>query len=219
MVSASLLLPTIVAFFIRSTVIYQFDGGASSIFRADVWNMALTAATDVYFIVVVAVRARSATTRVTAALLGLLASILDLATLALVYYTDYTVVVQWISNLGGAVALVLFVAAWGVARRRRRTWYIGLVPTVLIAVAISLSYQLKWAADLLGDMLLSWFVSWALWIGALVLGCLICWAFDARSPVRSSPPQPVACPPYPPPPGPGDPIGPERDAAGRDQTQ
>src|SRR5882724_2825424 len=69
MVSAALLLPTIVAFFIRSTVVYQFDGGGSSMFRSDVWNMALTVATDVYFIVVVAVRGRTMAARITAALL------------------------------------------------------------------------------------------------------------------------------------------------------
>jgi hypothetical protein len=212
MVSASLLLPTVVAFFIRSTVIYQFDGGGATMFRSDVWNMALTAATDVYFIVVVAVRARTATTRVTAALLGLLASILDLATLALVYYTDYKGVVQWISNAGGGIALVLFVAAWGVARRWRPTWYFGLIPTFIIAVLITLTYQLKWAVDFLGEMLLSWYVGWALWVGAFVLGCLICWAFDARSPARPGPPQSATFPPY-------APAGLGRDVNGREQTQ
>jgi hypothetical protein len=179
MVSAALLLPTIVAFFIRTTVIYQFNGGGASIFRADLWNLALTAATDVYFVIVVAVRARTGPTRLAAVLVGLAASMLDLATLALVYYTDYGVAIQWIGNVGGGLALVLFVASWGVARRRRPTWYFGLIPTFLIAVVVTLAYQLKWSADLLGGMLLSWYVSWGCWVGAFVLGCLICWASDA----------------------------------------
>ncbi len=180
--SAALLLPTIVAFFIRSTVVYQFAGGGSSMFRSDVWNMALTAATDVYFIVVVAVRGRTTTTRITAALLGLLASMLDLVTLALVYYTDYGAVLQWIGNAGSGLSLLLFVAAWGVARRRDSTWYFGMIPAVIIAVLTSLAYQLEWANAVLGAWLLSWYVGWILWVGAFVVGCLCCWAFDSRSP-------------------------------------
>ena len=181
MVSAALLLPTIVAFFIRSTVIYQFGGG-SSMFRSDVWNMALTVATDVYFVVVVAVRGRTTATRITAALLGLLASMLDLVTLGLIYYTDYDVVLQWIGSAGSGLSLVLFVASWGVARRRDPTWHFGLIPTVVIAVLTSLAYQLEWANAFLGAWLLSWYVGWILWVGAFVVGCLCCWAFDSRSP-------------------------------------
>jgi hypothetical protein len=181
MVSAALLLPTIVAFFIRSTVVYQFDGAGSSIFRSDVWNMALTVATDVYFIVVVAVRGRTTATRITAALLGLLASMLDLVTLALVYYTDYGAVLQWIGSAGSGLALLLFVASWGVARRRDPAWYLGLIPAVIIAVLTSLAYQLQWANAVLGAWLLSWYVGWILWVGAFVVGCLCCWAFDSRS--------------------------------------
>jgi hypothetical protein len=205
MVSAALLMPTIVAFFIRSTVIYQFGGGGSSMFRSDVWNMALTAATDVYFIVVVAVLARTAAARVTAAMLGLSASILDLVTLGLIYYTDYNVVLQWIGSAGGGLALVLFVASWGVARRRRPTWYFGLIPTFIIAALISIMYQLQWANSFFGGWLLSWYVGWLLWVGAFVVGCLICWAFDSRSPAKPAPAQAAPFPPYapyPPPPNP-----------------
>ena len=79
MASAALLLPTVVASFIRSTVVYQFDAGASSMFRPDVWNLALTAVTDGYFLVVVALLARTVRARVTAVLLGLVATALDLA--------------------------------------------------------------------------------------------------------------------------------------------
>jgi hypothetical protein len=183
-VSAALLLPTIVVFFLRSIVVYQLGGGAASIFRSDVWNMALTAATDVYFIVVVAACGRTTTTRITAALMGLAASMLDLVTLALVYYTDYGLALQWIGNTGSGLSLVLFVASWGVARRRSSTWYFGLIATVVVAVVTSLMYQLEWANALFGASLLSWYVGWVCWIGAFVVGCLCCWAFDSRSPAR-----------------------------------
>jgi hypothetical protein len=182
MVSAALLLPTIVAFFLRSVVVYQLGGGAASIFRSDVWNMALTAATDVYFVVVVAVRGRTTTARVTAVLLGLSASMLDLCTLGLVYYTDYGVMLQWVGTAGSGLALLLFVASWGVARRRSSTWYLGLIPALVVAVLTSLAYQLEWANAFLGAWLFSWYVGWILWVGAFVLGCLCCWAFDSRSP-------------------------------------
>jgi hypothetical protein len=190
MVSAALLLPTVVAYFLRSVVIYQLDGGATSMFRGDVWNMGLTAATDAYFVAVVVMRARTAGGRVGAALIGLVATVLDLVTLGLVYYTDYGLVMQWIGNVGSGLALVLFVAGWGVARRRRRTWYVGLVPTFAIAVVVCLIYQLKWATELLGDLMLTWYVNWGCWVGAFVLGCLCCWAFDVR--LRVDPRQPIA---------------------------
>jgi hypothetical protein len=124
-------------------------------------------------------------TRITAALLGLLASTLDLVTLALVYYTDYGAVLQWIGSAGSGLSLVLFVASWGVARRRDPTWYFGLIPTVVIAVLTSLAYQLEWANAFLGAWLLSWYVGWILWVGAFVVGCLCCWAFDSRSPAAT----------------------------------
>jgi hypothetical protein len=152
-----------------------------------VWNMALTAATDVYFIVVVVVRARTATVRFAAALLGLLATVLDLVTLGLVYYTDYGPLLQWCGNVGGGIALMLFVASWGVARRRRATWRLGLVPTFAIAAAVTLLFQLSWSNDLLGGLLLTWYVGWLLWVGAFVLGCLCCWAFDVGPSARTSP--------------------------------
>ena len=204
MASAALLLPTVVASFIRSTVVYQFDAGASSMFRPDVWNLALTAVTDGYFLVVVALLARTVRARVTAVLLGLVATALDLATLALVYYTDYRGVTQWISNVGSGVALVSFVAAWGVARRCRPAWILGMIPTVLIAVLITLCYQLQWTTELLAEWLLRWYVGWGLWVGAFVLGCLCCWACEAWWPTR---------------PRPSGPAGPEGAVDGRSRTE
>jgi peptidoglycan biosynthesis protein MviN/MurJ (putative lipid II flippase) len=68
--------------------------------------------------------------------------------------------------------MVLFVAAWGIARRQRATWAIGLLPTAGV-VALAL-----WFYSSPMDQEVVWLTIWVVDIGVLVGGCLLCWACD-----------------------------------------
>jgi hypothetical protein len=39
--------------------------------------------------------------------------------------------VTWVDRVLTVVIFVLFVSAWGISRRRRPVWIVGLVPTVV----------------------------------------------------------------------------------------
>lgn len=72
-------------------------------------------------------------------------------------------------------AMILFVAAWGIARRRTPWWLLGLLvsfPVIVLAWRAGYeTHQLVVEGPWLGNRLFD--------IGVFVLCCLICWAFDA----------------------------------------
>jgi hypothetical protein len=81
------------------------------------------------------------------------------------------------ANAAGVVytlVIVLYVGAWGIARRQHRNWVIGLPLTALFAGACQIGIYAQYGAP-------TWFAAWALYVGVFVVGCLVCWAFDAGS--------------------------------------
>jgi hypothetical protein len=159
---------------------------------------------NAYFVVCVAARARAVNRRAPAVLLAMLGTVLvGLATspsaqwslTALlskkqsygdVSYAEPPVeLIPWIVRLP-VIAALIFVAAWGVARRGNGSWVVGLVPAGLF-VWLSIWYQEHQFTGGAG-----WFGYWLLTIGMFVAGCIVCWAVDALANPRTpiSPPAP-----------------------------
>ena len=187
LVSAALVLPALIIGYLR---LWAYDTGWST----DVvrfWSLAWTVVLGSYFVAVVAVRARTAARRPPAVTMGVAATVLDVGGSALVSYATYSGPVQWLDRILTVVTLVLFVAAWGVARRRTSKWVIGLVPTVIIAVLVPVLSASDWLYTALGT---PWIAYLAVWIGAFLLGCVICWGFDAMGSSGQSTEIPAAIP-------------------------
>lgn len=64
------------------------------------------------------------------------------------------------------------VVAWGVARRRKRRWGFGLIPSALIVLAVLAAHLNTYRAS-------TWVNQWLIDVGVFVLCCVICWAFDS----------------------------------------
>jgi FtsH-binding integral membrane protein len=78
----------------------------------------------------------------------------------------------WIGRVP-AIALLFFVVAWGIARRREGSWAVGLIPALLLVV-LSI-----WIAEHQGIGSSGWFGVWLLNVGVFLGGSLACWATEA----------------------------------------
>lgn len=94
------------------------------------------------------------------------------------YETPPTDLLPWIVRTP-MLAIIIFVAAWGVARRRSGGWVVGLVPTGLL-VWYSIWYQEHESIGKAG-----WFGFWLLSVGVMVGGCIACWVIDVISKPRA----------------------------------
>lgn len=168
---------------------------------AQTWYLALSLVLDIGFIAAVYLRSVTPGRRAPAVGVALLATATGTGIQALWYLNDLVGIpippfLSFLSDVWVIYAgMVLYVAAWGIARRRYPLWTVGLVPASVIAVVYGLlesSGWLTWAS-------FGWPV---LWWGALALGCLACWGFDAiagasrsaaalRSPAGAAVPAPI----------------------------
>lgn len=186
MVSAALVVPTVVIWYLRALAV-DLDWPVDT---TKLWSLAWTAVLGGYFVAVVAVLARTAARRLPAVAMGIALTVIEVGFAAVTSFGSYTGVVEWADRILTVVILVGFVAAWGVARRRTPRWAIGLVPTLALGVLVSALYASGWLYRAVGTV---WIAYWAVWIGAFLLGCLICWGFDAMG--SSSPAHTQGTPP------------------------
>ncbi len=172
LVNAALVLPTVVIWYLRALA-SDLDW---SVDISKLWSLAWTAVLGCYFVAVVAVYARTAAQRLPAVITGIAATVLDVGGSAVTSFASYTGAVEWADRILTVVTLVGFVGAWGIARRQTPKWVIGLAPTLVVTVLITLLYSSGLLCRTVGT---AWIAYWAVWIGAFLLGCLICWGFDA----------------------------------------
>lgn len=170
--SVALVLPAVIVGYLRLWV-YATD---SSTDVTRIWSLAWTVVLGGYFVAVVAARARTAARRLPAVIMGSAAMVLDVGGSVLVSYASYSGPVQWVDRTLTVVTLTLYVAAWGVARRRTPKWVIGLAPAVVIAVLVPVVSASDWLYTAVGT---PWVGYLSMWMGAFLLGCLACWGFDA----------------------------------------
>jgi Domain of unknown function (DUF4190) len=136
---------------------------------------------DVGFVVVAYLRAITAGKRTAALIAGLIATAIDVGSLALIMYVPAladSVALGW---LNGSTT-ILFVAVWGIARRRNPLWLVGLVPALIVSILVAYSYRTGWVYETFGDGDgggVAWLVYAVVWFGAVALGCAACWGFDA----------------------------------------
>ncbi|MBS9535897.1 hypothetical protein KIH27_20135 [Mycobacterium sp. M1] len=179
LVSAALLLPSVIA--------YAWRYGSTGF--SDPWQpWWILTSLHLYFVVCVAVRARTAGRRPLAILLGLVGTALiglannpsDDVNLMMMFSTkrySYGVayhappspeVMMWIYR-APLLATLIFVAAWGIARRRSSGWVLGLIPAGLLVwwSIYGAEHSYAWQG--------SWFRPWMLSVGAFVGGCVCCW--------------------------------------------
>lgn len=173
LVSAALVLPALIIYYLRLWA-YDTDWSVDAM---RMWSLAWTVALGACFVAVVGVRARTAARRLPAVVMGLAAMVLDVGGWALASYSSGSGPVQWVDRILTVVTLVLFVAAWGVARRRTPKWVVGLAPALLIAIAVPALTASDWLYII--DVGAPWLAYMSVWIGSFLLGCLACWAFDA----------------------------------------
>lgn len=175
-VSALLLAPTLPAY------LFVWDVEWSSPYA--VWG--LFAWLGVYFVVVAAIFARSEARRWQAAGCAIAAVLLDRGLRALPVFelTEWSLglfLMAWVGSM------TLFVAAWGLARRMRRSWLLGLIPSAVVSVVVATLWYLS-------DSPATPAGYWLRDVGTFAVGCLLCWAFDrlpgstSRTSVAGSPP-------------------------------
>lgn len=179
-VSAALVLPALIMWYLRLWA-YDTDWSVDAI---RMWSLAWTVVLGAYFVAVVAVRARTAA-RLPAVVMAVAAMVLDVGGSALSWYASASGPAQWVDRILTVVTLVLFVAAWGVARRQTPKWVIGLAPALVIAIAVPVLTASDWLYII--DIGAPWLAYTCVWIGSFLLGCLACWGFDAMGSSASSP--------------------------------
>lgn len=193
LVSALLLLPSLLAF----GLVYSPTSFSS------VWQpWWILNGLNLFFLICVVARARSPHRRTAALLPGLAGLVIvGLATspspdvnLRAIFstrqgYGSYTYVappedlLPWLVR-APYLAILLFVIAWGLARREGG-WGVGLIPASLL-LWWSIWYREN---EFTGEA--GWFGVWGLTVGVFIGGCLACWALDAMTRPRTAQP-PVA---------------------------
>jgi hypothetical protein len=157
---------------------------------------------NLFFVLCVAIRARSSAGRAGALLPALAGLILvglatspsgDISLASMFakkrwngsyYYTEVPPDLwPWLNRVP-ALAILLFVAAWGIARREGK-WALGLIPAGLL-VWWAIWYR---ETEFTGEA--GWIGFWGMTVGIFIGGCLACWAADAltRSPAATAPAQ------------------------------
>jgi hypothetical protein len=159
-ISALLTLPTMVGYFAADGPLTPKTGLVS-------WFLYFLV--DLYLVLVVARWGRSPQRRVYAIVIALVGVAVDRG-FNLIFLLN-SASSPWPVRIAD-FSTVLFVAAWGVARRRHPLWLLGVPFSVGIVAVTEWYYEARnWA--------FSWFGFWAIDVGAFVLSCLVCWTFDS----------------------------------------
>ena len=174
-ISAVLMLSTLVVFFGYWQILMVIDPN-----QAPLFSVAFTVFYGVYFVVCVFFMARRQGSRRLAVIVAAIAAGVDIA------YTAYeispsAVETETMTGLAYTVILIVYVAAWGIARRQHRNWWNGLPLAMLVAGVCHLGVSPYLEP--------SWFSFWFLYVGAFTAGCVICWVLDATA--RRSEPSPA----------------------------
>lgn len=193
LISALLLLPTILIFFLHSSLRQAPWVKDWSEPLRNAWALGSNAVLWLYFLVVIAFWARR-NRRVAAVSTVIAMTVLDTAVVAayLWYPSLYRMAggsdaLMWVLDACPVLIAVGQVSAWGIARRRNKIWAVGLIATVVFAtidqvVRRALIRDAVHNHDSFDD---AWWNQWwgaaATSIGIFVLSCLICWAADAMS--------------------------------------
>lgn len=178
LISALLLLPTIpVSFGVKFLIGYMpYD------WPRLLWNLCflgLEALLPLYLVVMVALWARQGRrgAAIGIAVATMVFELVILGVQLIFIRSSNEGVTWWAVEAAGVLAMVGYVTAWGVARRRNAIWTIGLIGALICGALM------QWAFwDVHGEIFQSffgWVLSWALYVGVFVLSCLICWGFDA----------------------------------------
>jgi hypothetical protein len=158
-VSAALILPSLLDYYL------VYDGMDGPYWLSSV----VIALLEIYLAVVVAVWSRTPQRRVTAVALVLTGLVVDRGAEALNMnvFDEYS---QGLFAAAWIAMVLLFVAAWCVARRTMWISAAGLVPTLGLAALAAWFYSSGHA--------LGWLQIWAIDVGVFVAGCLMCWGLE-----------------------------------------
>jgi hypothetical protein len=135
---------------------------------------------ELYLVAVVAIWGRSNRRRLLAVAVALVGVVVERAASFPYYGPEGYGQPTWRYGIA-CFSMLLFVAAWGVARRRHPLWLAGLpIAAGVLALLIPLTdtspeaVAVGWPWNLSG----SWLAGWIRDIGLFVGCCLVCWAFD-----------------------------------------
>lgn len=167
-ISAALLVPTLVLFFIRALPFTAGWAWSWNTMLITLWNLAATGAIGAYLIVAIALFARNPKRRLLAIVVAGGAVVVELGITAVSIWGPAGSLFNWFLLLPTAAVVVAVAAAWGIGRRTNRLWWAGLAPA-LIAALILLSPPM--AAS-------TWYGFWFLYTLAIGLGCAFCWGVD-----------------------------------------
>lgn len=170
--SASFLLPTL-AFFAPIVKDADFSGIAFAV-------------SGVYFLAILAVVARSRRRRWQALFVAAVALAVEILGFVLVLDHNSLDDIGYLTMAVIVATPVGYVAAWGVARRQHPLWWRAGLPLAAVVVILPLRAAVFaiWGAN--DAMLQSWWTWWLLWPATVALGCVVCWAVDARAGHRAS---------------------------------
>lgn len=165
-ISAALLIPTMVLYFVWFRIPYPDDRALAAGIAAGFILIYST-----YFVVVVGFVARNRQRRGKALPVAIVAAVVDTA------YSWYTIspgalAPFLLDRVIFTLLVVIYVAAWGIARRQHRSWVIGLALATVVAGVCQIGIPMNY------HYLVDWWTEWALYTGVFAIGCLICWAFD-----------------------------------------
>jgi serine/threonine protein kinase len=175
-ISALLIVPTLVPFYIASVRLP----------RLRVRWVIDVLPVELYLVAVVAIWARSNRRRLLAVAVALLGVVVERAASFPYYGSDAFAQPIWRYGIA-YFSMILFVAAWGVARRRHPLWLAGLpVGAAILALLIPLTHVIPEAVAVPEVVAVgwpwsfhgSWLFNWVCDIGLFVGCCLVCWAFD-----------------------------------------
>jgi hypothetical protein len=101
---------------------------------------------------------------------------LSIAFLTIAYDTAVSCLAEFrhltVSFYAYAAITVAYVAVWGIARRQSKAWVFGL-PFAAIVSWFAQVGLLQQASERY------WWEPWTALVGSFIIGCLLCWAFDA----------------------------------------
>ncbi|CAN5230721.1 hypothetical protein BH09ACT8_BH09ACT8_56410 [soil metagenome] len=162
-ISAVLLLVTVLIYFVS----WQLPSPGSDI-GITMLLLGFALVVDLYLIVVVALAARGRTARISAVIVAVIATCVDVG---LCFAWDLGPDYATLYGIAYTGVLTAAVAAWGLARRQNWLWLIGPLPAIIV---IGLA-QIWFVPN---NEISSWYLSWGINGGAFTLGCLFCWGID-----------------------------------------
>ena len=121
-ISAALLVPTLVLFFIRALPFTAGWAWSWNTMLITLWNLAATGAIGAYLIVAIALFARNPKRRLLAIVVAGGAVVVELGITAVSIWGPAGSLFNWFLLLPTAAVVVAVAAAWGIGRRTNRLW-------------------------------------------------------------------------------------------------